>query len=105
MKEDVRDALRRALRVCELLMPMPMEEQRRLFEATAAAELPTRKSVRAKLAAEGVADEEIEERLQSSFAREVRRAYARAAKDAGFSERHGTAALEYVAMLHEIGEG
>ena len=107
MYPETKRAVRRVLRVCELLWSLPSEDYQLLLEATNAVEMPDRPSLvkraKASLGEEADADE-IARMTDDLILKELKRRYAMAAEVAGLEPEHGLAMLEYATILMDLND-
>lgn len=107
MYPETKRAVRRVLRVCEILWGLPPDEYQCLLAATDAIELPDRPSIvkhaQALLGNEADPDE-VGRAADDMLLKELKRRYAAAAEGAGFDCEHGLAMLEYATILMDIEE-
>lgn len=106
MYPETKEAVRRAMRVCQILWSMDPEEYSRLLEATDAVEFPTRGGVAARLRErfrdEVIGDDELARLTDAELVEELRTRYSDAATAAGFDAEQGLAMLEYAAILRDL---
>lgn len=108
MYPETKRAVRRVLRVCEILWGLPPDEYQRLLAATDAVDLPNRPAIvkRAEAILGSEADpDEVERAADDMLLKELKKRYAAAAENAGFDREHGLAMLEYATILMDMDEG
>jgi len=106
MYPETKEAVRRAMRVCQILWGMDSEEYVRLFEVASAVEFPTRNIIATRLRErfrdEVIGDEEFACLVDAELIEELKTRYSNAAVAAGFDAEYGLAMLEYAAILRDL---
>lgn len=106
MYPETKEAVRRAMRVCQILWSMDPEEYVRLLEATDAVPFPTKEEIglrlRERFKDEVIGEEEFARLVDAELVEELRTRYSDAAVDAGFDAEQGLAMLEYAAILRDL---
>ena len=106
MYPETKEAVRRTMRVCQILWSMDPDEYQRLLEATDAVEYPTRNMITVRLRErfrdEVIGDDEFARLVDAELIEELRTRYSDAAVAAGFDAEQGLAMLEYAAILRDL---
>lgn len=106
MYSETKEAVKRAINVCQILFSMDFEDYTMLLEATNLVNFPTREEVLKSLC-ERFKDEIIDEKelshlVDAELIEELKNRYSEAAVDAGFTTEQGLAMLEYAAILKDL---
>lgn len=107
MYPETKRAVRRVLKICDILWSLDEDDYMELLLATDAVELPDREAMTKTAAAalEEEADpEELSRATDDLILKELKRRYAEAAEEAGFDREHGLAMLEYATLLMDLEE-
>ncbi len=106
MYPETKEAVRRAMRVCQILWSMDPEEYALLLEATDAIPFPTKEEIglrlRDRFKDEVISGEEFARLVDAELVEELKARYSDAAVDAGFDAEQGLAMLEYAAILRDL---
>jgi hypothetical protein len=109
MYPETKEAVRRTLRVCQILWSMDDCEYIRLLEATDKIEFPNRHGIavnlQEKFKDEVINNEEFEHLVDAALIEELRIKYSEVAIEAGFDAEQGLAMLEYAAILRDLEDG
>jgi hypothetical protein len=105
MYPETRRAVRRVLRICDILWSLDEREYADLLCATDAVEMPDRQEA-VKKASEILGENpdpgELSKTADDLILKELRGRYVEAARQAGFGSEHGLAMLEYATMLMDL---
>jgi len=106
MYPETKEAVRRTMRICQILWSMDPEEYIRLLEATDAIGFPSRDEIGARLRErfkdEVIGDDEFARLVDAELIEELKTRYSDTAVDAGFDPEQGLAMLEYAAILRDL---
>jgi len=105
MYPETKRAVRRVLKICDLLWSLEPEAYGRLLAATDAVEMPTRKDALKKAQASLGKDGDQDEAARMAddiLLKELKQRYVEAAEAAGFGREHGLAMLEYATLLMDL---
>ncbi len=106
MYPETKEAVRRAIQVCQTLWTLTPEEYEQLLLATDAIKLPKREEIVARLKErfrdEMIVEEEFDQLVDAELLEELKTRYSCAATNCGFEEGYGLAMLEYAAILSDL---
>jgi len=106
MYPETKEAVRRTMRVCQILWSMDSDEYIELLEATNAITFPSRDEIAARLRErfkdEMIDDEEFARLVDAELIEDLKTRYSDVAVDAGFDPEQGLAMLEYAAILRDL---
>jgi hypothetical protein len=106
MYPETKEAVRRTMRVCQILWSMDPEEYKELLLVTDEIKFPSRDEIairlRERFKDEMIGDEEFARLIDAELIEELRTKYSDAAIDAGFDAEQGLAMLEYAAILRDL---
>lgn len=94
MDDETKKAVKKAFEIGKVIFGLGSKKYRRLLSATDMVHYPTNEELKAYFD-EGLC-------LEDALITELKSRYKRAAVQAGFSEEHGIAMLEYAAMLEDL---
>lgn len=108
MWPETKQAVRKAIWVCEVLFSLPPDDYGRLLEATGDVQIPPRSEVKEKVIT-SLGDEVVDEKTldlltNDAMLNEMRRLFEEAAVSVGLTSTHGKAVLEFTALLKDLGD-